>query len=131
SRLRLAPNLPRSVGFRPVRSPPRGALVIAPSIAVHPQSSPFNSSYSPSPRAQRLTKTPAAVHSWNRRWADELEQIPVAFRPFHSDPVGGRKKVASIALGPATRGWWQPRGGRGGAGSSGSIRPQRASGIRH
>src|SRR4051794_5751153 len=38
NRLRLAPRLPRSVGFLPVRSPPSGALVIAPSMASHSQS---------------------------------------------------------------------------------------------
>src|SRR3954452_21340624 len=74
SRLRLVPSLPRSVGFLPVRSPPSGALVIAPSGAVHRQSSPFNSPYSSTPRAQRLPNPPAAVHSWNRRCAEELEQ---------------------------------------------------------
>src|SRR3954467_14308357 len=58
SRLRLVPCLPRSVGLRPVRSPPSGALVIAPSIASHSPSSPLISSYSRSPVAQRLTKTP-------------------------------------------------------------------------
>src|SRR4051812_8372560 len=42
SRLRFVPSLPRSVGFRPVRSPPSGALVIAPSIASQDQSSPTN-----------------------------------------------------------------------------------------
>src|SRR3954467_14563872 len=87
SRLRLAPCLPRSVGFLPVRSPPGGALVIAPSIASHSQSSPFNSSYSPTPWAQRVTDTPASVHSGKRRWAEELEQIPVTFRAFHWQPV--------------------------------------------
>src|SRR5262252_455224 len=44
--LRLAPSLPRSVGFLPVRSPPSGALVIAPSLAIQDQSSPFRASYS-------------------------------------------------------------------------------------
>src|SRR4051794_41879656 len=59
SRLRLAPRLPRSVGFLPVHSPPSGALVIAPSIASHDQSMPLRVSYSSSPDAQRRAKTPA------------------------------------------------------------------------
>ena len=54
SRLRLVPRLPRSVGFRPVRSPPSGALVMAPSIASHSQSSPFISSYSCRPRGPEV-----------------------------------------------------------------------------
>jgi hypothetical protein len=33
------------VGFLPVRSPPSGALVIAPSIASHSQSRPFNADF--------------------------------------------------------------------------------------
>ena len=119
------------MGFLPVRSPPSGALVIAPSIASQSQSSPFNSSYSWSPWAQRVTKTPAAVHSWNRRWAEELEQIPVAFRAFHWQPVRSTKKMASMALRSATLGLWQPSGWGGRGGRSGSIRSQRASGMRH
>ena len=55
---------------------------MAPSIASHSQSNPFNSSYSSRPRAHRVTNTPAEVHSWNRRWAEELEQMPVIFRAF-------------------------------------------------
>ena len=110
SRLRFVPSLPRSVGFLPVRSPPSGALVIAPSIASQDQSSPFSASYSCSPRAQRVTNTPAAVHSWKRRWAEELEQMPVAFRAFHWQPVRSTKKMASIAVRSGTRGLWQPSG---------------------
>ena len=126
SRLRLVPSLPRSVGFRPVRSPPSGALVMAPSIASHSQSSPFISSYSCKPRAQRLTKTPAAAHSWKRRWAEEWEQMPVASRAPHWQPVRSTKKMASMALRSATRGLWQPSGWRGRGGSSGyDAFPQR------
>jgi hypothetical protein len=56
---------------------------MAPSIASQDQSSPIRASYSSSPRAQRVTNTPAEVHSWNRRCAELLEQMPVAFRAFH------------------------------------------------
>src|SRR3954469_21246246 len=81
--------------------------------------------------AHRLTKTPAAVHSWKRRWAEELEQMPVAFRAFHWQPVRRTKKMASIARRSSTLGLWPPHrcGGRGGR--SALIRSQRASGIRH
>ena len=127
----MVPGLPRSVGLRPVRSPPNGALVIAPSIASHSQSSPFNSSYSSSPRAQRFTKTPAAVHSWKRRWAEEWEQMPVASNAPHRQPVRRTKKMASMALRSVTLGLWHPRGCGGRGGRSVSIRSQRAAGIRH
>ena len=43
NRLRLTPDLPRSVGLGPV-SPPKGALVMAPSMLSQLQSRPFNSS---------------------------------------------------------------------------------------
>jgi len=78
-----------------------------------------------------VTKTPAAVHSWKRRWAAELEQIPVAFRAFHWHPVRSTKKMASIALRSGTLGLWPPKGWGGRGGKSGSIRSQRASGMRH
>jgi hypothetical protein len=43
--LRFVPDLPRSVGFLPVASLPKGAFVITPSTACHSHSMPFNSSY--------------------------------------------------------------------------------------
>src|SRR4051812_11354331 len=81
--------------------------------------------------AQRLTKTPAAVHSWNRRWAEEWEQMPVASNAPHWQPVRRTKKMASMALRSGTLGLWQPRVWSGRGGRSGSIRSQRTSGIRH
>jgi hypothetical protein len=58
-------------------------LVIAPSIDCQNQSIPFNSSYSARPFRHSFKNTPALVHAWNRKWAVELEQIPVAFNAFH------------------------------------------------
>ncbi len=65
---------------------------------------PFKASYSASPKAQICSNTRAAVHSWNRRWADELEQIPVAFNAFHWHPVRSTKKIPSMAFRSSTRG---------------------------
>jgi hypothetical protein len=47
---------------------------------------------------------PASVHSWNRRCAEDDEQIPVAFSAFHWHPVRSTKKIASIAARSGTRG---------------------------
>jgi hypothetical protein len=58
-------------------------LVIAPSMASHSQSMPCKASYFPRPCLQRVSKIPATVHSWKRRWAELLEQWPVSFRAFH------------------------------------------------
>jgi hypothetical protein len=58
-------------------------LAIAPSILSHDQSSFFSSSNTSKPLFHSFSKTPAARHSWKRRWAVELEQIPVAFKAFH------------------------------------------------
>src|SRR5262245_40008760 len=63
--------------------PPSGALVIAPSIASHSQSMPFKASYSTRPLCHNARKTPAAVHSWKRRWAELLEQRSVSCSAFH------------------------------------------------
>ena len=60
--------------------------------------------------AQRVTNTPAAAHSWKRRWAEECEQMPVAFNAPHWQPVRRTKKMASMALRSATLGLWQPSG---------------------
>jgi len=57
------PFFPRSVGFAPVSSPPRGALVIAPSILNQSQSMPFNSSKRSTPTFQSFKNTPASTHS--------------------------------------------------------------------
>src|SRR3954452_25157411 len=81
--------------------------------------------------AHRVTNTPAAVHSWKRRWAEELEQRPVAFRAFHWQPVRRTKKMASIARRSSTLGLWPPNRCAGRGGRSDSIRSQRTSGIRH
>ncbi len=72
--------------------------------------------------------TPAATHSWNRSWAVELGQMPVAFRAFHWQPVRSTKKIASMQTRsdlrgrPPPKGWVFTR-----AGSSGSIRAHNSS----
>lgn len=104
---------------------------MAPSIACHRHSIPLSPSYSVSPNCQSLWKTPALTHSWKRRWAELLEQMPVAFRAFHWHPVRRTKKMPSIALRSGTRGLWQPSGWVGRGGSNASIRPHRVSGMRH
>jgi hypothetical protein len=60
SKLRLTPCLARSVGFGPVSSPPKGALVIAPSSACQVHSMPFSSSYLYNPAHHRRSNTPSA-----------------------------------------------------------------------
>jgi hypothetical protein len=54
-----------------------------PSIASQDQSIPFNSSYASRPAFHSFRKTPARTHSWNRSWAVEPGQMPVASRAFH------------------------------------------------
>jgi hypothetical protein len=66
----------------------------------------------------------------NRRCAEEDEQIPVARRAFHWQPVRSTKKMASIAARSGTRGLWQPSGCWGRAGSKGSILDHSSSGKR-
>lgn len=105
-------------------------MVIAPSIDSHAQSSPTSSSYAARPRAQSRRNTPAATHSWKRRCAELLEQMPVAFSAFHWQPVRNTKKIASIARRSGTRGLWQPSGCGLPGGKSGSICAHSASGIR-
>src|SRR5262245_9860834 len=128
--LRLVPILQRSVGFLPTFFPPKGALVIAPSIASHAQSIPCKASYSTKPCSHKATKTSASTHSWKRRWAELLEQIFVVFNAFHWHPVRSTKKMASIALRSSTRGRWHPKGCGFRGGSNGSMRSHNASGIR-
>jgi hypothetical protein len=103
---------------------------MAPSIACHRHPIPSSPSYSVSPSRQSREKTPASAHSWNRRWAELLEQMPVAFRAFHWQPVRRTKKMASIALRSSTRGLWHPRGWGSRGGSSGAMRSQSSSGMR-
>ena len=75
-----------------------------PSIARKDQSIPFSSSYSNSPAFQSFRNTPAATHSWNRSWAVEPGQMPVASRAFHWQPVRSRKKMASAQTRSGLRG---------------------------
>ena len=70
------------------------------------------------------------IHSTKRRWAEDEEQIPVAFRAFHWQPVRSTKKMASIAFRSGIRGLWQPNGCFGRSGSRGSILAQSSSGNR-
>src|SRR2546423_3857086 len=57
------PTLAAIGGLGPVFSPPKGALVIAPSIESHCQSIPQVSSNCSSPACHNLRKTPACTHS--------------------------------------------------------------------
>jgi len=66
-KLRLTPPLPRSVGLGPVFSPPKGALVIAPSTDSQLQSMPLSRSYSSKPSRQNASNTSASSHSRKRR----------------------------------------------------------------
>ena len=76
--------------------PPSGALVIAPSIASHPNQCLYGLVCHQAV-VHNARQTPAAVHSWKRRWAARLEQRPVAFSAFHWHPVRSTKKMASMA----------------------------------
>src|SRR5660398_26719 len=86
------PFLALSVGLGPVFPWPSGALVMAPSTERKLQSMPTCSSYSKSPSRQNSWNTFARSHSWKRRWAEELEQMPVTFRAFHCMPVRKTKR---------------------------------------
>src|SRR2546423_14784431 len=66
STLRLTPLLPRSVGLGPVFSPPKGALVIAPSIESHCQSIPQVPSKCSCHACHHLRETPACTHYCKR-----------------------------------------------------------------
>jgi hypothetical protein len=103
---------------------------MAPSIASHSQSIPCKASYATRPLFHSARKTPASVHSWKRRWAELLEQMPVSFSAFHWQPVRSTKKMASIAFRSSTRGRWHPRGCGLRGGSSGTMRSHNSSGIR-
>ena len=54
-----------------------------PSIDTKDQSIPFSWSYSSSPACHSFRNTPARTHSWNRSWAVEPGQMPVASSAFH------------------------------------------------
>lgn len=58
-----------------------------PSIETQSQSIPFSLSYARRPNSHIFSNTPASVHSWNRRCAEDDEQIPVLFNAFHCIPV--------------------------------------------
>src|SRR5665811_820482 len=103
------PFLALSVGLGPVFPWPSGALVMAPSTERKLQSMPTCSSYSKSPSRQNSWNTFARSHSWKRRWAEELEQMPVTFRAFHCMPVRKTKRMAFMALRSGTLGRWQPK----------------------
>jgi hypothetical protein len=75
-----------------------------PSIASQDQSIPLSSSYASSPACHSVRNTPAATHSWNRSWAVDPGQMPVASRAFHWHPVRSRKKMASAHTRSGVRG---------------------------
>jgi hypothetical protein len=63
--------------------PPRGAWVIAPSMASHSQAMPCKASYATRPCAPKATQTSASTHSGKRRSAERLAQMPVSFSACH------------------------------------------------
>jgi hypothetical protein len=71
SMLRFVPILARSVGLLPLAPRPKGAFLIAPSMACHSHSMPSSSSYSSrAPPATTARRTPSApiVGSGRGRW---------------------------------------------------------------
>ena len=107
-------------------------MVIAPSILCHDQFSPFNSSYTSNPLCHGFRNTPACVHSLNRRWAVELEQIPVALNAFHWQPVRATNRIASIASRSLRRCRPRPSGSSFTCtGNNGSTNAQNSSEHRH
>jgi hypothetical protein len=103
---------------------------MAPSMASPAQSIPCKALHAARPRFHNSRKTSASAHSWKRRWAELLDQIPASFRAFPCHPVRSTKKRASLALRSSTRARWHPRGYGLRGGSSGSMRSHHSSGIR-
>lgn len=83
---------------------------MAPSSDNHDQSMSSKACAASNPKRQNSSNTPASSHSRNRRYAEVLEHIPVAFRAFHWQPVRSTKNIAFIAERSGTRGLWQPNG---------------------
>src|SRR4051812_32715717 len=86
STLFFVPRLPRSVGLRPVLSPPNRALPSIPSALCHLQSTAPSSSHSSPRTAQTLSKTPLRHHRWNQRWI-ELSSPNSSGSLFHWQPL--------------------------------------------
>lgn len=59
----FSPFFALSVGLAPVASPPSGDFVIAPSRDCHFRFKPLISSYASNPLAQKVSNTPASIHS--------------------------------------------------------------------
>ena len=91
---------------------------------------PRRASYASKPLRQNAANTPAPVHSWKRRCAEDDEQIVVSRSAFHWQPVRSTKKMASIAARSGTRGLWQPSGCFGRGGRCGAILAHSPSGSR-
>ena len=104
---------------------------MAPSKHSQDQSISCNAAAYNNPCCQNSSKTPAFVHSWKRRCAELLEQIPVPLSAFHWQPVRSTNTIASMAARSLTRGRWQPSGCGLCAGSSASICAHTVSGRRH
>jgi hypothetical protein len=103
---------------------------MAPSIASPSPSIPCKASYAARPLFHKARNTPAAAHSWTRRWAELLEQMAVGFRAFHWHPVRSTKKMASMAWRSSTRGRGHPSGCSFRGGSSGWMCSHNSSGMR-
>lgn len=83
---------------------------------------PINASSARNPQRQNAAETPAFVRAWDRRWAGDEMQIPVALSAFHRQPAHSGKTIASPAIHSGARGLWHPRGCGGRGGRGGSVR---------
>jgi hypothetical protein len=72
-------------------------LVIAPSSASQDQSIYHNAAAFNKPCIQNSSNTPASTHSWKRRWAELLEQMPVPFKALGWQSVRKKNRMAFMA----------------------------------
>ena len=83
--------------LRPAHPQPAASIQLAMRTLNDPAAGPLGS------LPLNASNTPASAHSWNRRCADLLEQMPVALSAFHWAPVR-KKKIVFIAALSLTRG---------------------------
>ena len=112
-------------------SPPKGALVIAPSIlrAISSRSSAVHHRQAaPTSRTARRLSPPSILESAGA--LQECLQMPVPFSAPHWQPVRSTKRIAFIAAQSGVRGLWQPSGCGLPGGRNSSISCQSSSGTR-
>jgi hypothetical protein len=73
--------------------PPRGAWVMAPSLASPSPSSPCKASEATRPLFHRARKTPAAVPSWKREGRHDGSRCPSQAAPATGSQCGARRTV--------------------------------------